>query len=71
MSKPYDLTKKSDMRRFEKDLKESMLDAAKKAVEDGMLFEIPCPHCGETISAPAGPSVCPLCHEKIELTLQV
>ena len=71
MTKPYDLSKKSDMRKFERDLKKAVTDIAIDAVESGFKFDIQCPHCNRPVSVPAGPSVCPLCGGEIELTVQV
>ncbi len=71
MSRKYDLSKKSDMRRFEKDLHQAVIDKAVEAVNSGMTFDIECPHCNQPVSVPAGLSECPLCHQTIELTVQV
>lgn len=49
-------------------LNDVILEAAKNAVE-GKLFEIACPHCGETVSVPEGKSKCPHCGKQIDLTL--
>lgn len=49
-------------------LNDVILEAAKTAVE-GKSFEIACPHCGKTLSAPEGKSVCPHCGKEIDLVL--
>ena len=35
------------------------------------LYEVECPHCHESVSAPTGISACPLCSNEIDLTLDI
>ena len=69
MSKKYDLSKKSDMRRFERDLADTAMDLAMEYAKEGE-FEIECPHCGKAISIPVGESDCPECGGRINLSFQ-
>lgn len=68
MSKNYDLSKQSDMRKFQKDLESHAINAAKQTAM-GERYSIECPHCGKNITVPVGESICPMCKNKIELTL--
>lgn len=69
MSKKYDLSKKSDLRKFERDLKKTTMDIAMDYAKSGK-FEVECPHCGKTISVPVGVSKCPKCDGEINLSFQ-
>lgn len=71
MAKKYNLSSKSDMRRFTKDLNKFVVDAAKEAVENETEFDVECPLCHKQIKAKAGLNTCPLCHNDFELNLQV
>lgn len=64
MSKKYDLSKKSDMRRFEKDLEKEVMDVAKKSISKSGL-EIECPHCGKTIHVQLGDNICEHCSNQV------
>ena len=69
MPKSYDLSKKSDMRRFEKDLENKVIDLANKAILDGEEFDYECPNCHNQIKIHIGKVVCPYCQFEIEVTL--
>lgn len=71
MKKKYNLSSKSDMRRFSKDLNDLIIDMAVEAAENEVEFDIECPLCHKEIKAKAGPNTCPICHQDFELTLQV
>lgn len=45
------------------------IELAKQSIAEGN-FDIDCPHCQKSITAPAGESICPLCHNKISLDLE-
>ena len=64
MSKKYDLSKKSDMRRFEKDLEKEVMDVAKKSISESGL-DIECPHCGKTIRVQLGDNICEHCGNQV------
>lgn len=68
MSRKYNLGKKSDMRRFERDLKNQILSAAKQEMRKGS-YDIACPHCNTKISANVGRNTCPHCGNTVDLTL--
>ena len=66
MPKKYDITKKSDMRRLERDLKKTV----QKAVDDAYksaLDDLVCPNCGRTFRAHVGHETCPLCGTEFDL----
>jgi uncharacterized OB-fold protein len=48
----------------------TLRNRVEKAVQD-RIFDIACPHCGESVHVPAGKSVCPYCHKEIALSLNV
>lgn len=68
MSKSYDLSKKSDMRKFQSDLESQVIDAAKQTAM-GEKYDVECPHCGQPVTVPVGKSRCPKCKNIIDLTL--
>lgn len=70
MTKKYNLTSKSDMRRFEKDLKNTIMDKARHAAQNGT-YDVACPHCGRTVKAHAGINQCPYCGNTIDLNLNI
>lgn len=70
MAKTYDLSKKSDMRKFAKDLERDAMDLAKESIcENGI--EIECPHCGKTISVVPGLNTCAFCNNEIDVNLDL
>lgn len=70
MSKSYDLGNKSDMRRFERDLKKSVMNMAReKVAREGI--EVDCPHCHAKINVQSGPNVCPVCGGQINVELDI
>lgn len=64
MSKKYDLSKKSDMRRFEKDLEKEVMDVAKESISKSGL-DIECPHCGKPIHVQLGDNICEHCGNQV------
>ena len=66
MKKAYDLSKPSDMRRFERNLKKAAENAVKDKIEnDG--FEIECPFCKKAISVKPGKNECKYCNSVINV----
>lgn len=66
MARKYDISKASDMRRFERDLKEAALQEAKKQLEKhGVAFV--CPKCGNTIQVHTGQNTCPFCKSELNV----
>jgi len=53
-----------DTKKIEKMVKEE----AKKQLRNDT-FEVPCPHCSNTVTVPAGESLCPICNNGINLNL--
>lgn len=70
MSKKYNIGKKSDMRRFAKDLENSLVDAAKGKLMSRR-YDVECPRCQSKIPVPIGKSVCPYCKHEIDLNLNI
>lgn len=69
MSKKYDFSKKSDMDRFQKDLKQHMYDLAKESLSDEY-FETNCPHCDKLIEVHEGINTCDFCNKEIDVDLE-
>ena len=55
MARKYNLGSKSDMRRFERELKKSVMDQAKTSIMRGT-HKVTCPHCGHNLNAHIGSS---------------
>jgi len=70
MSKNYDLSKKSDMRNFQKDLEQTVLNRAKSSLSSKKI-NIKCPKCHNAITASAGSNICPFCKNEINLKLDI
>lgn len=68
MSKKYNLSSSSDMRRFSRDLKKSVLDMTRDSV-NSMEFDIECPHCNSTVSMHSGLNICPFCQKEVNVKL--
>lgn len=68
MTKKYNLSSKSDMRKFERDLEKELIDSAKSTARNA-LYDMNCPHCEKAIRVPAGLSRCPQCGGQINLEL--
>lgn len=68
MAKKYNISSSSDMRRLSRDLKNSVMDAARNAVET-MEFDIACPHCNFVSSMHSGSNFCPLCKKEVNVKL--
>lgn len=66
MGKTYDLNNKSDMRKFEKDLTNTMKEKVSQAAF-GKTLQLKCPNCGYIFSASIGHNVCPMCKKSIDL----
>lgn len=70
MAKSYNLGKKSDIRRMERDLKARAMQDVEEAF-NSQRYDITCPGCKNTVSAKPGISFCPFCGEEINLTLDI
>lgn len=70
MAKNYDISKKSDMDRFMKDLNKTIMDNARDQVTN-LRYNVKCPHCGGTVSQLPGFHPCALCREMIDLKLDI
>ena len=68
MSKKYNISSSSDMRRFSRDLKKSVSDMARDAV-NSMEFDIECPHCNSRVSMHSGLNICPFCRKEVQVNL--
>lgn len=65
MSKKYRIDKKSDMRKFQRDLKKSIVNEAKKKFMS--TGKIKCPGCKMTINLSSGIKTCPNCGNGIDV----
>lgn len=70
MSKTFDITSKSDMKKFKDHLHNAVVEEATAAV-NAMNFDINCPDCDAAISVPVGRSSCPNCNQEIDLNLDI
>ena len=70
MSKPYDLSKSSDMRRFQADMEKSIKGETNRVLM-GRTYDVTCPHCGRPIKAKPGKGTCPFCKGEIDLNLDI
>lgn len=70
MARKYNLGKRSDMRRFERDLRNDVMEQARTAVLNKPV-SIDCPNCHRPISVHAGSNVCPFCKQLVELNLNI
>ena len=70
MKKTYDISKKSDMRKLAKDIEKEALSIAENQLMSES-YEVQCPHCNVTVTVPTGLSLCPVCRNEINLTLDI
>ncbi len=66
MAKKYNISSKSDMKRFQKDLTKNIMDAAAKQVNQARL-NLVCPKCSAKFVGRVGPNTCPGCSTKITI----
>ena len=66
MKKTYNISSKSDMRRFYRDLEAEIMSRAEQAVSDRLRNA--CPNCGFHLRLRFGTNVCPSCGTKVEYT---
>lgn len=64
MARKYDIFKKSDMRKFQKDLEKTMKSMAKESLKTTK-FKFNCPNCNSVIKVSAGKQICPNCSKEI------
>lgn len=70
MSKNYNLSSSSDMRRFKADLEKQVLDKARGAVTK-KTYQVICPACKTVIQTTPGKHICPRCGKEIDLKLNI
>lgn len=70
MTKKYNLSSKSDMRRFAKDLEKQVYSNAEQQILS-RTYEVECPDCHSKISIKPGKSFCPVCHNEIDFNLNI
>lgn len=70
MKDSYNLSSKSDMKQYAKDLEQRIKAAA---IEEAMgrMYDVTCPTCGASVKVPTGKSACPKCGEEIDLQLDI
>lgn len=68
MTKKYNISSKSDMRRFQRDLEKTVIKEAKSTALKGK-YETSCPHCGYRVTVRVGINSCPHCRNDIEFSL--
>lgn len=64
----YNISKASDMSKFEADIKLAILAEAKSQIRKRS-FDVTCPHCKSDINIAAEVSKCPNCGQEINLHL--
>lgn len=55
-------------RKFQDDVMSDVTEAAKQLLR-GEMFPVECPHCGKSVTIPAGESLCPECKAELKLNL--
>lgn len=70
MGKKYNLSSKSDMRRFERDLNKSVQNMAVNALHS-QAITIECPKYKRSFSAHSGTNTCPYCRRSVDLKLNI
>lgn len=70
MPKKYNLLSKSDMRKFQKDMEKSVMDAATDSIKNGS-YDIECPHCSKHVKVKLGNNICPYCRNTITFKLNI
>jgi Zn finger protein HypA/HybF involved in hydrogenase expression len=70
MAKKYNLSSKSDMNRFMKDLEQQVKSNAEQQIM-ARNYDVECPHCHSKISTRPGAGTCPVCHNTINLDLNI
>ena len=70
MGRTYNLGSSSDMKRFTRDLKKSVMNQARSAVYD-MDFDVECPHCKSNFKAHSGMNFCPICRNQVNVNLNI
>ena len=68
MPKNYNLSNKSDMKRFTKDLEKRVMEKA-KTVASNSSFNATCPHCSARIEVKPGKGFCSFCGQEIDVQL--
>lgn len=66
MSKHYNISKKSDMRRFTRDIERDIYKAAENAIR-AKGVELECPDCHQQVTFRQGENICPLCGHEVDI----
>ena len=69
MARTYDLFKKSDMNRLQRDLMSDIKGSVRKQAMS-MKYDTTCPHCNRSIAVAAGGNICPFCRNGIDLNIK-
>lgn len=70
MTKKYNISSKSDMRRFERDLSNKVQSMTYNTLQN-RTYDVTCPHCHASIQVHPGKSMCPFCRKEIDLKLNI
>lgn len=70
MGKKYNISSKSDMRRFERDLTNKVQSLATETLQK-QTYDVTCPHCQATFGAQSGRNICPSCRNNVDLNLNI
>ena len=70
MSKPYDASKGSDMKRMMNDLEKSVISKARSQAQK-IGYDQPCPFCGRTFKMHSGENQCPYCLKTVDVELDI
>lgn len=73
MAKKFNISKKSDMKRFKKALYEEFYSMVEQAEQEllSKKYEVKCPACHCKLSIKPGKTRCPICDEEIDFILEI
>lgn len=69
IKKSFDLSKKSDLKKFEKELNNAVINEIQSSISKNT-FDVTCPHCSSLFQAYEGKNICPFCNNEVDLTLK-
>lgn len=67
MQNGYDISSKSDMERFKRDLIKNVKETSRELIEEGGV-EMDCPFCSKPFQMINGDNICPHCGETVAVT---
>ena len=70
MSRKYNISKRSDVRRLARDLERSVRKELRREIPRSGI-EQPCPECGSTMRMIEGVNTCPRCGKTIEVSFDL